>query len=220
MKEDGERGQDTRARLLEAAGEVFARCGFRGATVREISKCADANIAAVNYHFGDKGGLYAAVLSYSLESAFKKYPPDLGLGSGADPEDRLRAFIRSLLCRILDEGRPAWHGKLMAMELAQPTAVLDQIVEKVIGPLYKLLVSIVGEMAGDGATDQGIHLCSLSIFGQCLFYRHSRAIIPKLYPLKLGSEEVDLLTDHIARFSLAGMRLRSKEDRPKTPLLK
>ena len=48
----------TKARLLEAAGEEFAEKGFEGATIRSIIERARANIAAVNYHFGDKERLY------------------------------------------------------------------------------------------------------------------------------------------------------------------
>ena len=49
---------DTKTRLLEAAGEEFAEKGFEGATIRSIIERAKANIAAVNYHFGDKERLY------------------------------------------------------------------------------------------------------------------------------------------------------------------
>src|SRR4030095_12192205 len=70
---------ETRQRLLEAAGEVFAARGFRAATVREICQRAQANLAAVNYHFGDKERLYAAVLQYTFHCA-EPFPLDLGLG--------------------------------------------------------------------------------------------------------------------------------------------
>jgi AcrR family transcriptional regulator len=71
---------ETRQRLLEAAGAVFAERGFRATTVREICHRARANLAAVNYHFGDKERLYGAVLQYALRYALQKYPPTLGPG--------------------------------------------------------------------------------------------------------------------------------------------
>jgi len=51
--------EQTRARLLDAAREVFSEHSFQGATVREICRRAEANVAAVNYHFGNKEGLLA-----------------------------------------------------------------------------------------------------------------------------------------------------------------
>ena len=52
----------TRDKLIEAAGSVFAERGYRAATIREICRRAGANVAAVNYTFGDKMGLYTEVL--------------------------------------------------------------------------------------------------------------------------------------------------------------
>src|ERR1700677_1949623 len=94
----------TRRHLLEAAGEVFAEAGFRDATVREICRRAGANVAAINYHFGDKETLYLEVLRYAHGKALAKYPPLLDVPDDAPPEKKLRAFIHSLLLRIFDKG--------------------------------------------------------------------------------------------------------------------
>src|SRR2546422_11732495 len=100
---------ETNDRLLQAAGEVFADVGFRRATVREICARAGANVAAVNCHFGDKAGRYAAVVKYGVSHALQKGPPDMGftaVGSPA-PGQRLRAYGRSLPIRPLAYWRTA-----------------------------------------------------------------------------------------------------------------
>lgn len=62
MKVRGRQDLDIHERLLHAASELFARTGFRGATVRDIAQSAGANVAAANYHFGSKEALYLDVL--------------------------------------------------------------------------------------------------------------------------------------------------------------
>jgi len=64
--------EQTRQRLLDAAREVFSQHSFQGATVREICRLADANVAAVNYHFGSKDGLLAEALNFSQLAALQK----------------------------------------------------------------------------------------------------------------------------------------------------
>src|ERR1700720_983492 len=84
----------TREKLLEVAEHVFADRGYQAATIREICVRAGANVAAVNYHFGDKLGLYTEVLQQSVRAAqldavrnaFEKTAP---------PEEILRAVIRA-----------------------------------------------------------------------------------------------------------------------------
>jgi len=197
----------TRQRLLDVAGSVFAEHGFRSATIREICARADANVAAVNYHFGDKEQLYLAVLEQAHRSALERYPPDLGATGAAPPEERLRAFIRSFLLRLLDDGVPAWLGKLMAREMIEPTPALDGLVERVMRPLFTRLVGIVGELAGEGADPERIRLCSQSVVGQCIFYRHAQECLRRLGPEAIvGRGRVEAVADHVARFSLAAIR--------------
>jgi TetR/AcrR family transcriptional regulator, regulator of cefoperazone and chloramphenicol sensitivity len=198
---------DTRQRVLEAAGEVFAERGFRAATVREICQRAKANLAAVNYHFGDKERLYAAVLQYTFCRAVETYPLDLGLGAEATAAERLRAFIRAHLFSVLDEGLPAWHGKLRAREMAEPTRALDAVVDQMIRPEAELLMAIVRDLIGHDAAPQRVWRCTASIIGQCLFYHHARPVIMRLnLEQTYTPEAIEELVDHIAQFSLAGLR--------------
>ncbi|MDH4099599.1 MAG: CerR family C-terminal domain-containing protein [Nitrospirota bacterium] len=205
---------DTRQRLLDAAGKVFAEKGFRSATIREICKRAKANVAAVNYHFGDKERFYAEVLGYAHRCALEKYPPHLGLAETATAEERLTAFVRSFLLRVLDNGRPAWHGKLMLREMAEPTAALDRLVEESIRPNLDLLRSIVTDLLGDAATDDDVRASASSIVAQCLFYYQCRPVITRLNPQQsYDPAAIDRLADHITRFSLGGLRHRAEERR-------
>jgi AcrR family transcriptional regulator len=198
---------ETRQRLLEAAGEVFAERGFRAATVRDICQRAKANIAAVNYHFGDKEHLYIAVLKYAFSCGLQKYPPLLGLDSQSPPEQQLRAYIRSFMLRCLGEGSPAWLGKLMEREMAEPTQALDILVHEAFRPLFGLLMSIVRQLLGPRAQPADVQLCADSIIAQCLHYQHARPVLRRVAPeLRFDSADIERWTNHIAEFSLAALR--------------
>src|SRR5688572_30958106 len=105
---------ETKTRLLEAAGEIFAEFGYRAATVRQICDKARANVAAVNYYFGDKEQLYLAVLRSVPEAHAEKYPYAAQPAAGSTPPKvRLYMYIESLLNRVFDTGRPGWHAKII-----------------------------------------------------------------------------------------------------------
>src|SRR3989338_7204143 len=135
--------EQTRTRLLEAAREVFSQHGFQGATVRKICRRAEANVAAVSYHFGSKDGLLAEALNFaqlqSLQAA--------NTCAGGCPEARLRLFIRNFMLMLLDEKNPSSQCRIMARELADPTPALDKIVREAIAPLHEFLGELVREIA-------------------------------------------------------------------------
>ena len=112
---------ETRTRLLEAAAAVFSVQGFRNARIRDICRKADANIAAINYHFRDKRGLYDAVLRH----AFLQLPgADLNGPKGRGQrsmEHRLHVFIKSFLAQLLGDEQTALYTKLIAREMLDPT---------------------------------------------------------------------------------------------------
>lgn len=212
---EGSGDPDTRTALLRAAGEVFAEAGFRAATVRQICQRAGVNIAAVNYHFRDKTGLYLEVLRYAHARARERHPDDTARLARATPAVRLHAFVRGLLRRLLDPGPTAWHGKLVAMEMINPSTALDHLIEEPIRPLAEDLRRIVTDVLGPGADPETVRLCGSSILSQCLFYRHCQSVIQRLFPQqRFGSGDIDRLADHIARFSLAALRQYPARRRP------
>lgn len=208
----------TRENLLEAAGQVFAEVGFRSATVREICARAHANIAAVNYHFGDKLGLYTEVLKSSV-GAQQSAALDISLAH-ADPRDALRALIQQLFERMQDAHRPAWYVRIMAHELAEPTPALDRFVADVMGPNYLRFRTLVGTILGRSPEDEQTRLGVHSIIGQILHYAHARPVLARIWPgLKLEKEEERRrVAEHIAAFSLSGLDALSKAGHePETP---
>ncbi len=62
------RDLETRERLLRTGARLFAERGFKQVTVRDICRAARANVAAVNYHFGNKLGLYREVLQVAIDA--------------------------------------------------------------------------------------------------------------------------------------------------------
>jgi AcrR family transcriptional regulator len=197
----------TRQRLLEAAGEIFAEQGFRKATVRDICARAGANVASVKYHFGDKERLYSEILRYAHSCAIEKYPPHLGLPADAPPEKRLYTFVLSFLQRLLDEGRPAWHAKIMSREMAEPTVAMDMLVEEQVKPHFGFIRQVVVELLGPKAPEETVRLCAQSVVGQCLFYHFGRPVAERLFPQRtFGLKDAPRIAEHITRLTLAGIR--------------
>lgn len=197
---------DTRTRLIDAAGQVFADKGFRSANVREICQKAGANVAAVNYHFGDKERLYLDAVRSAYQTCAANVPLPTW-ASGTPPADKLRDFVRTLLSRVLAEREPAWHMQLWMRELAQPTSACAEWVREYVRPMAQMLGEILQEILPN-ADPTRITLSAFSVVGQCLHYRLNRPVIALL----VGAEEhgkytVELLTEHITRFTLAALGL-------------
>jgi TetR/AcrR family transcriptional regulator, regulator of cefoperazone and chloramphenicol sensitivity len=197
--------QDTRRKLLFAAGEIFAERGFHKATVREITERAGVNVAAINYHFRDKAELYRAVLNECHCTAQAVCGP-VHLGDGP-PEERLRLFIDGFLHRLLHPDRPKWHGLLMAREMTEPTDALDILVKEAIRPRAEELGRIIADLTGGKISKDREWMLGFSVVSQCLFYLHDRPLIERLHPqLAIHPPTIEQLVEHIYAFSLAAIR--------------
>jgi len=198
---------DTRARLLRAASEVFAEVGYHSATVRQICSRAHANVALVNYHFGDKLGLYTEVLQQLLPRAAEVAALDKAMNQNISPEDILRFMIRTRVRAICGRDLKDLRFQIVVHELTRPTPALATIINEVSRPLYKRLCELIGRTSGLPPGDEKTHLCAHSVLGQIVFYLLEGPLLVRLWPdLKMDPEQVDRIADHIADFSLAYLR--------------
>jgi hypothetical protein len=124
----------------------------------------------------------------------------------SSPRDRIAVFARIMLTGLLASGKPAWHAKLVAREIAEPTAVLEQIADETVRPRLKILAEIVRSVIGSDAPMAQVHCAARSIVGQILFYHFARPMLTRVFPNEpLDASRVEELAEHIADFSIGGL---------------
>ena len=201
-----QRDRETRERVLRSAAQLFADRGFKKVTVRDICRAARANVAAVNYHFGDKGGLYREVLQRAIDIMRATSEAARAAGEGQPADDRLRLYIHVSLCRVMRDGHASWIYRLVNREIADPTPAFDALVEQGVRPRLDDLSAIVADIIGCPVADERVSRCVASVHAQwVLFVPHP--IASRLRSkLQLRSDNIDRVAEHLADFSLAGIR--------------
>jgi len=192
-------------KLLTAAGDVFIEKGFRDATVAEICARAEANISAINYHFGSKEALYQEAWRHSFTESLKTYPLDGGVSETAPAEERLRGQLTSLIQRIADENNKDFF--ITQMEMVNPTGLLQEVMKTELIPMRQQTLALVRELLGPGATDQQVHYCEISIISMCVhpmvMQRIAQRTKNKDMPFLI--EDIKAFADHVVAFALAGV---------------
>ena len=211
----GARDHETRDRLLRAAAGLFADRGFAETTVRTICRTARANVAAVNYHFGGKLGLYRAVLAAAIERMRATTDAAIDAGGGKAADERLRAYVQVFVYRVAGPSREQWIYQLLLREMADPTPAIDEVVNQVIEPRFRYLRNIVSELLCLPSSHEEVMRCAVSVQAQC----HAALPNPLSYRSTAGRgrssqggsrrrdspTDVSRLAEHIATFSLAGI---------------
>ena len=216
MKIPREDAVKTRKSLLTAASVVFADKGYRDATIAEICERAKANVAAVNYHFGDKETLYKEAWRHSFFESVKAHPTDGGVSDDELPEERLRGRVEALLHRITDENNRDFF--IVHKELANPTGLLEEVMQEELRPLHEKIEILVRELLGPSAPDMQIRFCAISIVSQCL----TPILVRRLEKGRQdsrdespGIDDIEAYARHVVKFSLAGIRVIREETKKK-----
>lgn len=204
-----ERERDPEARkhrIIAAAGLVFGKAGFKAGSVRQISRKAQVNVASINYYFRSKQGLYREVLLAAHQQLLRTEQPPL-FSSGDDAARALGRWIDFCLRFVLL--KRASHpvlGKLMAHEMRQPTAALNDLVKRVMEPIFADLKRIVAALGGKSLPAQEVEMLAHHIIGMCVHYEHSAAVIKRLGFTPPDSEAgIARLTASITALALGGI---------------
>lgn len=199
---------DTRTRILNAAGPVFAEKGFADATIRDICQAAEVNVASVNYHFGDKEQLYVEAVKQAHELKIRQVNlPDWS--AETTPAEKLRDFVRTLITRMMGAQAAPWQTQLMMREVLHPTAACNVLVKDYFRPDFNILLSILDEVLPKQTPAFKRHQIGFSILGQCLHYRVAGDVVALIIDERELADHyrVEQLADHIIEFSMAALGL-------------
>lgn len=192
-------------KLLTAAGEVFIEKGFREATVAEICARAEANISAVNYHFGSKEALYQEAWRHSFAESLKNYPMDGGIRESASAEERLRGQLTSMIRRIADKNNKDFF--IAQMEIINPTGLLREVMETELIPMRQQTLALVRALLGPDATEKQVHNCEASIISMCVHPMVMQRIAQRTKDKNMPAfiEDIEAFASHVVTFALAGI---------------
>ena len=193
----------SREKILEAAGPVFAEFGFEKATVREICRRAGTNVASINYHFGSKDHLYRELIR-NIHIANDADP--LPVWSNDTPAAaRLRDFTRHMLESTSKKDRNSWQFKLMFQEMVNPTGVLSEIVSDFVRPHFAMLLQILDDLVPPDVPLGVRQRLGFTVISHCAFYHLHSAVVGLL----VSSDDLeshfglDQLSDYITSVTLA-----------------
>ena len=195
-------GEATRVNILEAAGQLFAQHGYAHTTSKAICERAQTNMAAVNYYFGSRDGLYLEVLNLVQERLMSMAFLHRLVDSPIPASEKLGRFMHALVDSTLDPGR--WHTRVWAREILSPSPLRSVVMRDQTLPKFDILSRIVGDIAGVPPDDEDIASYVFTIIAPCLMLLvvDRRADLPIQAMFKRPAAE---LAAHLTRFAVAGL---------------
>lgn len=196
--------RETRERLLDVAAGLFSEYGFDHVTVRDICAKAQANVAAVNYHFGGKTGLYDEVLKMAIRIMRKTTDEIRQAGEGKPPAAQLELSIKTFLTRVATTPN-RWIHQLMMREVSNPTPSFELVLNNVLKPRMEYVRNAIAGIMECPVDDPRVMLCVMSVQAQ-LFVLLNNPMAGRVASPQLTAERADALARHIACFSIGGVR--------------
>jgi AcrR family transcriptional regulator len=195
----------TRERLLDVAERVFAERGFAGASVREITDAAGANLAAINYHFHSKENLYSEVFSRRFAHLHGQFLTGLRNDealAGGDLDAALTSFGRAFMTPYADPEYSRRVRDLCARELIEAQLPPGLFVREFIAPVIEMIMGLIRRARPD--MDEGVtRSCAHSFLAQLLHVVKGARITAGT---DIAFAPLDQQLAHVVRFTAAAIR--------------
>ncbi|MFT3756768.1 MAG: TetR/AcrR family transcriptional regulator [Pseudoxanthomonas sp.] len=203
-------GEATRARILHAAGELFAASGYAETTSKAVAARAGVDLASINYHFGNRDGLYQAVL-IEAHSRWVDFADLQQLAHSALPaQEKLKALLQQLVHTAVDDAED-WRLAVLAAEFLAPSSHIQVLTHSEAPMKVSLILDILGEITGVPAKEPALSRCMLSIIAPCLMLLlvNRRGMPGFMQTLRKMSNTT--LVDHLYQFTSAGLEAIGRE---------
>jgi AcrR family transcriptional regulator len=197
-------GDAVRDALLKTARDLFLARGFASVSIRQIAAAAGSSPATIHYHFGDKAGLYRAMLEVAIAPVAEALQ-ELGEPGRAGQVD-LSRIIRLYMRMLADN---PWVPALIVQEvLAEGGRFREQFVEHFAGRLAPLFIGILRREQARGAlrADLDPPLAALSAISMTVFPFLALPVTSRVLGLSLDEATIDRLASHTTRVLFEGVR--------------
>ena len=205
------RGEDTRRRILETALDLFAAHGYEGASTRQIAEGAGVNLPAIQYYFGNKEGLYRAIIEDIVADTERHMSGVLSrVRAALDDPGATPADLTELLCQTLEafitvvtSGPQVDSRRLIfARAEVEETPGLDLLHENGMRQVFNPCLALFARIHGKSETDPELTMRTLALIGQVVIFcnNHKR---PILKAVGVDGENIQLMKQIVREQTLA-----------------
>ena len=205
------RGEDTRRRILETALDLFAAHGYEGTSTRQIAEGAGVNLPAIQYYFGNKEGLYRAVIEDIVADTEQHMSGVLPrVRAALDDPAAMQAELAELLCETLEafitvvtSGPQVDSRRLIfARSEVEETPGLDRLHENGMRQIFNPCLALFARIYGKSDADPEMTMRTMALIGQVVIFcnNHKR---PILKAVGLEGENVLLMKQIVREQTLA-----------------
>lgn len=201
------RAEITREKLLSAALDVFGRYGFDGTSTRQLSEAAGVNLQAIPYYFGGKEGLYVATAEY-LVTRIDRHVGDMRQRIGAHlaelaaagrqlGEEEARLILTemgtAMVSLFVSKESEPW-ARFIIREQMEPTEAFARVYQGLMGPMIGMARQMIGTILREDPASEHVRLRTLAFIGNIMIFRVAHAaVLAQMDWQSVGPEQLQTL---------------------------